>query len=84
MVSFLDLYCGVFAALSLALLFGRVPVGVGSVVLVAATSASMAVPFSGGAKNAIEQLQDTHSACDLPPAGANLQYLASLAGCYLN
>lgn len=48
-MNFSDVYCGVFAALGLCMLFGRVNVGIGSVFLAAATSAAIAAPLTGQA-----------------------------------
>jgi hypothetical protein len=82
-MSFIDVYCYVFGALGLCILFGKIPVGIGSVVLTAATAAAIAAPISGSASTAIETVAETINTCELPSITASpLAYAATLASCY--
>ena len=80
-LGFVNVYCYAFSALSLAMLFGKIPVSIGSVVLVAAASATIATPLAGGVEENVTQLKTTVSQCELPTMTAPLAYMAALLSC---
>ena len=82
-MSFIDIYCYVFSALGLCIIFGKIPIGIGSVVLTAATAAAIAAPISGQASSAIETATVTLETCELPRITTSpLAYASTLAACY--